>query len=355
VSVRADTNWAYNGCNAVVLENEELRLVILPGLGGKIFQLTDRRSRRDLLWHNPRLTAREVPFGSSYDDVFFGGWDELFPNDLPETLADEPFPDHGELWASRWQWQLTATGPDVATIVLTLRAPISGVSLTKTITLADGDSHATIAWNIRNDGGYDLPFLWKQHVAVPTLEPATLEWGARTVYLEEFGSPRAGRKGTSYTWPYLIDEQGVSHDMRPTLPKTSRRAEFQYATSLTAGWCAVRYHDGHGIGLSFDATVFPSCWAFASYGGWRSHEVLVLEPCTGYPVSVEQGVAAGTHRVFPAGGVIETSMTVVAFRGCSEISHIDRRGRVTMLERGSGPLVSLPANRYPSDDAREGQ
>src|SRR6218665_2168536 len=151
--------------------------------------------------------------------------------------------------------------------------------------------------------------------------------------------------------------------MRPPLRKTSRRAEFQYAASLTAGWCAVRYHDGHGIGLSFDATVFPSCWAFASYGGWRSHEVLVLEPCTGYPVSVEQGVAAGTHRVFPAGGGIETSMTVVAFRGCGgretgmgvvvlggcrEIFHMDGRGGVTMLERGSGPLVSPPANRYPS-------
>jgi len=56
-----------------------------------------------------------------------------------------------------------------------------------------------------------------------------------------------------------------------------------------------------GLRLSWDRADVPSCWLFASYGGgWRGLDVLVLEPCTGYPLSVAEGVSAGTHQVLPA-------------------------------------------------------
>jgi hypothetical protein len=74
--------------------------------------------------------------------------------------------------------------------------------------------------------------------------------------------------------------------------------------------------------------VFRSCWLFASYGGWRGHEVLILEPCTGYPVSVTEGLEAGTHQVLPAGGSVETALTVVVYDQIASVSGISPDGGV---------------------------
>jgi hypothetical protein len=68
MSVRVTAEWTYRGLQALVLGNDELRVVILPELGGKIWQLTDTRDNRDFLWHNPRVKPRRVPFGAVYDE-----------------------------------------------------------------------------------------------------------------------------------------------------------------------------------------------------------------------------------------------------------------------------------------------
>lgn len=326
MTARVSTDWSFNGIPALVLENGRLRVVLLPELGGKIWQITNLRNGRDLLWQNPRLTARPVPYGSSYDDVFFGGWDELFPNDLAEEIAGELYPDHGELWAAPWTWQIEDQGPERVRVALSLATAISGCRITKTIILEADDPRIKVSWRIENASQQNLPYLWKQHVAVPADEPAMLTMGAKNVYVEGFGNPRAGGKGTSYAWPHLVDDAGRSHDMRPTLPANSRVAEFQYATNLDDGWCAVTYADGSGIGLAFDSDVFRSCWTFASYGGWRAHEVLILEPCTGHPVSVCDGIAAGTHQTLSAGSVLETELVMVAYEGMAEVAGIDKNG-----------------------------
>lgn len=68
--------------------------------------------------------------------------------------------------------------------------------------------------------------------------------------------------------------------------------------------------------------------AVASYGGWRGQEVLILEPCTGYPVSVAAGVETGTHQVLPPGAAVETSLTAVMYDHMAQVSRICRDGRV---------------------------
>lgn len=48
---------------------------------------------------------------------------------------------------------------------------------------------------------------------------------------------------------------------------------------------------------------FPFTWLFLSYGGWRDHQVAVLEPCTSYPKDLEQAVALGTAVDYVPGEV----------------------------------------------------
>ena len=44
MTVRVSSEWSYRGLQALVLENERVRVVVLPELGGKIWQLTALRT-----------------------------------------------------------------------------------------------------------------------------------------------------------------------------------------------------------------------------------------------------------------------------------------------------------------------
>ena len=329
--VRVSTDWTFRGLQVVLLENELLRAVILPQLGGKLWQLTYKPADRDLLWQHPRLMPRPVPFGATYDDVFFGGWDELFPNDMPEVLAGEQLPDHGEIWTLPWSAEVVAAGPDAATVRLAVETPISAARLEKTITLRAGEARLRFGHTITSLGRHDQPFLWKLHAAMALGRESRIALPARSMYVEDFGPPRNGATNVRYTWPFLEDAAGLRHDMRRTLPADAGVNEFQYATELDAGWCAITHPDEQlGFGLAWERDILPSCWLFATYGGWRNLHTVILEPCTGYPIGVAQGVEAGTHQVLRAGQQISCAVVATVFTGTGAVRSIDADGAVEL-------------------------
>lgn len=44
-------DFAYRGIGTVFLENEHLRIMVLPGKGGDILEFRDKRADVDVLWH----------------------------------------------------------------------------------------------------------------------------------------------------------------------------------------------------------------------------------------------------------------------------------------------------------------
>lgn len=311
---RLSTEHSVNGLRAIAVDSSPLTVVVIPELGGKIWQISDSRTGRGLLWHNPRLQPRSVPWAAPFDDLFFGGWDESFPNDISESILGEQYPDHGELWGSPWDWEVLEHDRHQTQIALTLCTPISAVSFTKVIAIRDDWDSVRVSWRIENRLGSDLPYLFKQHIAVPAVPGATIELPANRTILTDYGRPRVPGTAT-FDWPILVDGAGTSHDMSRMPAADGGVVELQYATGLVDGRCAVRYPDGSGVSLGFDVDVFPACWTFASYGGWRAHEVVVLEPATGFPLSVQAGTVDRTHQVLRSGQVFEAVMTFQAIAG----------------------------------------
>jgi len=68
------------------------------------------------------MPPARLPMNSRYDDVWSGGWDELFPNDEATSLDGEAYPDHGEVWTSPWQAERFANRDEVG-VHLRLAAP----------------------------------------------------------------------------------------------------------------------------------------------------------------------------------------------------------------------------------------
>lgn len=325
--MRVDPAWTLHGIPAPILDNGLVQVTLLPELGGKIWQIRDLVSRREYLWHNDRVPVRPVPFGSSYDDSFHGGWDVLFPNDIPESLGQEAFPDHGEVWALPWTWEASSS-PEAVTVEMSVATPISQCRLVRRVTLVAGERRVRIHESVTNESSEPLPYLWKQHLALRIDEPARIGLPACEVIVGDFGQLRAGAYGQKFQWPTL-DHDGITHDMAATLPRESHRSEFLFGVDLPDGWCSLSFEDGTGIGVVFDTDVFPSCWTFASYGGWRGLQVAVLEPCSGYPLSVVDGVAAGTHKTLRPLSTTSTELVVSLFDGIAEVTGIDRDGVVS--------------------------
>jgi len=77
--------------DSLTLETPFLRLVVVPGFGARVTELTDRRTGRN--WLPPGETRLKGPRYSDHG----AGWDECFP-----TIAVDPdggaLRDHGTLW-----------------------------------------------------------------------------------------------------------------------------------------------------------------------------------------------------------------------------------------------------------------
>lgn len=70
----------YKQAPCLRLENEALRLLVLPGRGGNIASLFDKRADRELLYQRPGDVLRPVPRGLRFEDAECAGIDDMFPN-----------------------------------------------------------------------------------------------------------------------------------------------------------------------------------------------------------------------------------------------------------------------------------
>lgn len=157
MEVRVSTDWSYRGLEAVVLENRMLRIVILPAAGAKIWQITYKPLDKNLLWNNPRIAPARLPMNSRYDDVWSGGWDELFPNDEVAVIDGESYPDHGEFWTGKWT-AVPFLQADEAGVRLRFTTPISSIEVEKVIRLRSGEARIEFEYRFTNRGQADFPF-----------------------------------------------------------------------------------------------------------------------------------------------------------------------------------------------------
>jgi hypothetical protein len=328
MSLSVNTDWSYRGLRTIVLENQLLRVVILPEAGAKIWQITYKPFDANLLWNNPRIAPARLPANARYDDVWSGGWDELFPNDEVAVIEGEAYPDHGELWTGDWAAEPFSHGDEVG-VRLRCITPISAIEVEKTIRLRRGQPRIEFHHRFTNRGRAAFPFLWKLHPAMAVSPQHRIDFPPMKVVTESaFPGTMAGASGVA-DWPMIKTSAG-DVDLRRITPEDARQLYFFYGTQMKGNWCALTNGaTGLACGLQFDTEVFRCCWLFATYGGWRSYNVAVLEPCTGYPLNFEAMQAAGRHRNLAPGETLETDVRFLAQEGLRSVGSIDFSGNMS--------------------------
>ena len=199
------TQW--RGLDALALENEHLRVTVIPSMGGHVAELVDRAAGRDLLWHNPRATPRPAPYGAHFDNWWSGGWDEIFPGGDRSTLHDEPLPYMGELWCVPWAATLfAASDGSEAAITATGLGTVAAARFSRRLALRAGEPVLWASYRIENLDVRPLPFTWGIHPALAVDAGHRIDLPANGGMEVGISSdPSLGAIGQRYAWPSLPD------------------------------------------------------------------------------------------------------------------------------------------------------
>src|SRR6185369_8607769 len=177
----------------------------------------------EFLWRNQGLSLELKPGGSEYDPNFYGGIDELLPNDLSEAINGVDCPDHGELWTT----PLTA---EIAGDRLTLRGrlPKFGITYEREMHLRPGASWLDFKYRITNSTNEPRQFLWKLHAALAVQPGDRIDCPAHQAQIVDPAWSRF--KSTSpFQWPTL---EGRDANV---VPERNGTMDFFYLFDLAEG------------------------------------------------------------------------------------------------------------------------
>jgi len=349
VSVR-DTERLH-GWQAVVLENERIRVVVLPEKGCDIYSLVARQHDIDLLWKAP-WGLRPPGFTSAlahgteaaWMDQYEGGWQVIFPNGGTAcTYAGAPLGFHGEASVSPWTYAMSTGVDGSPELSFELRCVRSPFRLRRRMAL-EADRPVLRIWEeVTNEGANALPYMWGHHPAYgsPFLdEGCLLDIPAASYEADADQGPGSSwlAPGVRSAWPQVARPEGGTVDLRCIPGPDAHVANLGYPLDLAEGWYALRNPARHlGIGLVWPREVFPYLWLWQEFCGspgypwYGSAYVMGVEPHSSYPGrGLAQAIARGTARWLEPGGLAAMELRAVLFDGASAVQRIAPDGTITL-------------------------
>lgn len=285
----------------LALENNHIRTEIAPELGGKILSVFNKYLQKDFLWNNKNLKLNILHPGDDYDSNFWGGIDELIPNDIPEKIDSISYPDHGELWTTPLQYDCLYNKISVYG-----KLKLSSLYYKKIMYLSEDSPVIYLDYTIRNEAKVKRNFLWKLHAAL------AIEEGDRLITSAQKGKsvyPKTSRfsYAEEFKWPEIENS-----DVSLVSPKNNTLDFFYLYDIQQGGMKLINDQANRQFRYTYDKEIFPYQWYFASYGGFLNHYTAILEPSTGMPVSVNEAVALEQCAVLEPGQEINTRVCIYA-------------------------------------------
>jgi hypothetical protein len=339
------------GVPALILENEEISVTVLPGKGADISSLVSKQDDVDVLWHSPwgllppggvaSWSGSEVAWMEAYE----GGWQELFPNGGGANVyRGVELNFHGEASLAAWDYEIVSAQGAVAEVRLSTRLRRSPFLIQRTMRVEAGKPVLTLSETITNQSREDLDAMWGHHPAYgpPFLSGSCrIDTNARAFHADDVitSSRNPLAPGNTYTWPYG-ERDGVPADLsRVAGPADPPHETMAYLSDFSGdhGWYGITNTElGLGVGLVWPTAVFPYAWfwqemhAGEGYPWYGEVYVMAIEPFSSWP---GHGLSAviektGTHLTIPAGASISTELSAVLFHSRYGISGISPDGTV---------------------------
>ncbi len=285
----------YKNLESIIVENELLRVEIVPSSGARTASIVYKPLNEELLWQNPADKHSPVRYGQPYNDGEFAGFDEMFPTINECFYPDYPWrgieiPDHGEVWALPWQYNLESNS--VTFSVDGIRLPYR---LSKQIRIEGSELKAV--YRVDNKSMFKLPFLYAAHplFKVDAGDKIIVPENLHSV-INSVTSASLSEYGREYKWP--VDEN-QEYDLSVMPPESSNGyKKYYFSNKNTEGWSMLeRKKLGLRIKISCTADKIPWLGIWANEGGWEQQYNIALEPATAAMDSITSARIWGKESV----------------------------------------------------------
>ncbi|MFN5678601.1 MAG: hypothetical protein ACK48C_15790 [Roseiflexaceae bacterium] len=298
MSVQCATFTGADGFVRQVVTNAVMQVTYVPQLGGKISQITDRRSGRNWLWRHPRMPYQFNDPHASYVAVAdSGGWDECFPTVGKCTYPTAPWQgvalaDHGELWSQVPESQLTQT-TDGVQIQTQWRGVALPYTFARTIHIG-ADAAITIDYQVHNTGAAPIQWIWCAHPLFAIAPGMVLETPAGTRFFR-----LASDKQLIVESPHAIQASATQTLDLHYLPLINAGFGVKlYSETLPQGAVTLRAHDGE-IGMTWDVAEVQQLAIWLNAGAWSAdngqpYYNMGIEPAIGGYDRLDEAIAHTT-------------------------------------------------------------
>jgi hypothetical protein len=291
----------YKDVQAVTLENDVLRAIILPESGSKLVSLLYKPLKYEALWQNSSKTYIKSRYGDLFESGDFSGFDEMFPTISRCFYETSPWagtelPDHGEVWAIPWNYEIQDNR---------VRLWVNGVRLSyrleKIVSLEE--AVVKIDYTVANGSSFAMDYIWAAHPlfnASPGME-LIVPHGMETL-VNSVAGPRLQRYGKAYSFPLATLENGEKCDLSKVPEKNdSGYQKYYFAEKMSEGWCRLYDHNLKlNIGMSFPQEKVPYLGMWVNEGGWDGQYNIAPEPATGGMDRVDFAKMWGMNSVLKA-------------------------------------------------------
>jgi hypothetical protein len=292
------TTQAFSGMTRVILDNGRIRATVLPELGGKMSSLVRLATGRKFLRQPASLPLKPAVYGAAFENYDASGFDECFPTIAACEYVGGSFnglalPDHGELWSSRWQFEVH--GEELWLATAGQRLPYI---FRKRISLED----EAVILQYKLESVTDAPFyyLWAAHPLLK-VDPGCrimLPKEVTNVLVESSRNQRLGESGHSGRWPRTRLADGAKTDLSVLGAPSRQTADKLFTPRLSNGACALYYPDSNeSISFHFNSAIMPYLGIWICEGGWpnpeEGHYTAALEPCTSQADSLAEAIGRG--------------------------------------------------------------
>jgi galactose mutarotase-like enzyme len=316
-----------SGHTALFLENERMRVGVLPEKGADIFEFTHKSADRSqdiqflmqTPWGlKPPADHPALDFLENYE----GGWQELFPNANDGCkYRGQDIPFHGEVALLPWQFEVLQDDPAETVLHLSVTCKKTPFRLERSMRLRRAQSRLRVQEKVTNIGDEACEFVWGHHIVLGGnfLEGGCLlDIPAQKIFTPDvLFEPLTARlkEGQTADWPLGCGRKGEFVDLRVIPGPQIHSHDDVILGGLTQGvFCLTNPRLKMKFSLVWDADVFPWVMYWQPYGGADLAPLsgiygVGLEPWVSrYPLA--DAVKANQAKILQGGQSLETEMVV---------------------------------------------
>lgn len=302
------------------LENEHLRVRVIPELGAKISQITDKQAQYDWLWTDESRPLRSRNNYDAYEAHDISGFDECFPNIGKGTYPGNPnivMPDHGELWTKAWTCENSGN-----VITTTATGTVVPYKFQRKIELKE-DS-LLFSYSIENIGDTDFYGFWSAHPLFNAVEGMEIQVNGNPEMTKEFGfSSRLGADGLDgyfghldkYQWPHTIGADNQKYDISQVTLNKSLTDKVVLKSPRDGRVTLLNPQKNCSLSFNFDPSEIPFVGLCYNLDAWPSTgekgRWLAIEPTHGCTDKLDEALKTAGVPLFRPEKPLEFAFSII--------------------------------------------